>query len=220
MFWGISADNWALLWSAVIGAIIAGGTAAGVALWVLGRTNTHQAQLANEESDRQDDRAKKQLDEQRKDLERQLLEQRKDLEKQLKDQKNQASMARRIDAAAALASAVQTLPTKVEEGDAAISEIGLVAQAAAIRWQIDSTSDELGKSLANFVVIFVSRTMDLPRMDPLDPGTFEKYARLVEIGGLFSDNMVVLSKSTTPDTEIHALAAINSLLAGLGHAAT
>jgi len=49
MFWNITADNWALLWSAVIGAIIAGGSAAAVAMVVLRKTNKHQTLQADRE---------------------------------------------------------------------------------------------------------------------------------------------------------------------------
>ncbi|PYI38923.1 hypothetical protein CVS30_06295 [Arthrobacter psychrolactophilus] len=49
MFWNITADNWAILW----GAIIAGGSAALVAMIVLWRTNAHQAKLSRRQLDEQ-----------------------------------------------------------------------------------------------------------------------------------------------------------------------
>lgn len=123
MFWNITADNWTLLWSAVIGAIIAGGAAAAVATAVLRKTNAHQAKLA-----------RRQLDEQR----------------------NQAELARRIDALAEFSSIVMSMAVKRDEGFNVLADMGMASNAALMRWELNHGEEKVSTALGRLVRGIVS----------------------------------------------------------------
>lgn len=150
MFMGISTDNWALLWSGIGGAIIAGGSAGIVAMVVLRRTNAHQSKLAQEESEKQDFRAKDQLDQQREALELQLADQRK-----------QTQVARRLDALADVSANLQAITVNRVAGGSMLPEMTTALVAAITRWRLNGGSDGVANALSQFAAAITAAKVHL-----------------------------------------------------------
>jgi len=167
MFWGITADNWALLWGAFIGAVISGGAAAGVATWVLKKTREDQASLA-----------KTQLDEQRKDLEHQLKEQRQSLELQLKEQRAEASKAREIAAIADILAAAATINERYAERDSVMNVLFVAFESAVVRWQIELDHKEMAHEIQDWGTLF-RKLADLARWEIAETQS-DKYRQVLD----------------------------------------
>lgn len=140
MFMGLTPEVWAQLWNGIFGAIIAGCSAAAVAMVVLRKTNEHQSQLTDT-----------QLAEQRQALDKQLDEQRTGLERQLHAQRNQAEHNRRNEALAELVDALSLIILTGNPKRQSVIAMGMRARTATFAWEVSNGDAATAQTLRRLI---------------------------------------------------------------------
>lgn len=131
-----------VLWSGIIGSVVAAVLGALVALGIVMITNRHQSDLATQARREAAAQADRQLEAQEKGLREQLQAQERGLREQLEEQKRESSRVREIAAIADLLGATRSLVRILREGTEPAEMPIARLESACFRWQVE-TGDAL-----------------------------------------------------------------------------
>lgn len=211
-----SDETWLLyLFSGLFGAVISGVVAAIVAVLLLRNTNQHVSNEAVKNTTEQRRLAALETKAAEARADKALTAQREGLELQLSEQKRQSSLARKVDAAAELASTIRAIPTLLDGSTTAsnaINRSGLQARSAALRWIIEDDDIELALCVEDFIVEVVMATLKLDAIRPVEHSAGSRFHHLTVLSNDFANCVVHVAKTAVRDDQARPIRYLEELI--------